>query len=434
MMLVFNVLRFLAGFGVARALLFVGPILLSNLLPLDRYGQFELAQSYAAIGALVVGLGLVSTVPLIRLRNEIEGRWDSLLLLLALLGGGCLLTALALALGLSTLYTVPVLAGLTIGTFMLQNLWAVYLKSAGRATGAVFVEAGLWSVAVAGAGLIILSGGRLPYATIPLALLAYGLSLLAFTVIQFRCYRAAHALGGIALPDLRRNIALGLPLMLTGLLAGILTSSGRLILGSTAGVEGVALYAVLYRSTTLPLVGHQLLIIGFFRQLFLWSDDLLRARAPVIVLGVGGMVVAFWLLEPHLGWLLGQRFEETFATYRAEGLTLLVQTILWSAIALNDLINSRLQIAGRVTLVTAPYLATSLSALTLWTWSRAQALPTETLLYDFIFGHFVVMAGFYLLQCLAVWRLGHHFIRLWGTVAACTAGAGTIIFLGELLR
>lgn len=428
---ILKVLQFVAGFGVARTLLFVAPILLANLLPLDRYGQFELAHSYAAIGAMIFGLGLASTVPLIRLRDEIEGRWDSLLLLGALLGGSCIGIAMLMALWFGAFSVVPVLTGLSMGALMLQGLWATSLKSDGRSTTAVFVEAGFWSMALLGAWLIALSGDQLPQATISLVLLTYGLGLLALTVNQLRRYRAEEASGAIALSDLRRNVALGLPLMLTSVMTVVISSSGRLVLGQTSGVELVALYAVLYRSTALPLVAHQVLIIGFFRDIFSWSDEMLRARASVIVLGVGAMVVAFWLLEPHLGWLFGQRFEETIATYRTEGLMLLVQTILWSAIALNDLINSRLQIAGRVIWVTAPYLAISLGALALWTWSRAHTLPTETLLYDFILGHFVVMVGFYFLQCFAAWRLGHNFTRLWGTVSACTAGAGAIIMLGE---
>ena len=427
-MRVLDALRFVAGFGTARALLFVAPVALSNLLPLDRYGQFELAQSYAVIGALFLGCGLSGTVPLIRLRDEIEGRWDTLLLLIAVLAGGCLLLSGLAALGLGTLYAVPVLVLLSIGALMLQGLWATMLKSEGHSTSAVFVEAGFWAVAVLGAGLIVLVGDRLPEDAISVALLAYAAILLAFTLTQFVRHRA----GSFGLPDLRRNIALGLPLMFTSVLTVIISSSGRLVLGHISGVEAVGFYAVLYRATTLPLVGHQVLIIGFFRQIFLWSDEVLRARAAVIVVGVSAMALGFWVLEPYLGWLLGKRFTQIFAAYRAEGLTLLVQTILWSAIALNDLVNSRLQIAGRVTRVTAPYLALGLGALTFSTWSRSQHMPISDTLHGFIMGHFILMVGFYTVQCWSAWWLGHRFLRLWLSTCVCTVGVGLLIFLGEL--
>ena len=420
-------MRYAASFGVARALLFAAPIALANLLPLDRYGQFELAQSYAVIGSLLLGFGLQSTVPLIRLRNDIEGRWDTLLLLIATLAGGCLLLSGMVAAGMGTLYSVPVLVLLAIAVLMMQGLWATSLKSDGRSTGAVFLEAGFWVVAVVGAGLIVLTGSRLPESTITLALLVYAAGLLTVTLKQFNHTRT----GSIAVSDMRRNLALGLPLMFTSVLTVIISSSGRLILGQTPHLEAVGLYAVLYRSTTLPLVAHQILIIGFFRQIFSWSDELLRARAAVIVLGVSAMVIVFWFLEPWLGWMLGQRFAEVFGTYRTEGLMLLVQTILWSAIALNDLINSRLQIAGHVTRLTAPFLVVGLGALGLWTWGRAQTMEFGALLHGFVIGHLCLMAGFYAVQCAASWVLGHRFIRLWLTVIGCMFATGLLICFGE---
>lgn len=425
-----DALRFVAGFGAARALLFLSPIVMANLLPLEHYGQFELAQSWGAIGALVLGFGLSGTVPLIRLRDEIEGRWDSLLLLVTTLAGGCLLIALGAALGNAMLSAMAVLVPLSVSVLMLQGFWATTLKSNGSSTSAVFLEAGFWTVGVAGAGLIFLSGNRLPQGVMTISLLTYAAVLISVTGGQFHRNRV----GAISMIDLRRNLELGLPLMFTGALTWAVVSSGRLILGQTSGVEAVGLYAVLYRCTTLPLVGHQILIIGLFRQIFTWSDALLLTRASVIVLGVTAMVLLFWLLEPALGFMLGQRFTDTFKAYRAEGLTLLLQTILWSAIALNDLINSRLQIAGRVAQLTAPVLMSGLGALWLWTLRRADTLTTDEILHGFILGHFALMAIFFAAQCAATMRLGHRFLTLWSTVVVCTACAGGLIFLGEYFR
>lgn len=429
-MRILDVFRFMAGFGTARALLFMAPIAMANLLPLESYGRFELAHSWASIGVVVLGFGLSGTVPLIRLRDEIEGRWDSLLLLVAALAGCCLLLALGTAAGLATLSAMAVLVPLAVGVLMLQGIWVVTLKSEGHSTSAVFLEAGFWAVGVAGAGLIVLSGNRLPEGTINATLSAYAAVLMILTMLQFNLNR----MGAITITDLRRNLELGLPLMFTGVLTAIIISSGRLVLGQTSGVETVGLYAVLFRCTTLPLVGHQILTIGLFRQIFTWSDELLRARASVIVLGVTAMVLVFWLLEPFLGFLLGRRFTEIFGAYRAEGLTLLVQTILWSAIALNDLINSRLQIAGRVAWLTAPVLVLGLGALLLWTFMRANTLNISEILHGFILGHFALMAVFFAVQCAASVLLGHRLLRLWLTVAVCNAGAGGLIFLGEYIR
>lgn len=419
-----NVLRFAAGFGIARALLFFAPIIMANSLPLEHYGRFELAQSWAAIGALVLGLGLSATVPLIRLRDEIEGRWDSLVLLIALLSGGCLLVALVIAVGSATLSSLAVLVPLGMSVLMLQGFWAMTLKSEGHSTPAVFVEAGFWTMGVTGAVLIFCSGNRLSEDTIGFTLLAYAAVLTLVTALQFHRSR----IGAVRILDLRRNLTLGLPLMWTGALTVIVSSSGRLLLGQSSGMEAVGIYAVLYRCTALPLVGHQILVIGLFRQIFTWSDELLRDRSLLIILGVTSLVLAFWLLEPVLGFLLGPKFTEVISMHRNEGFMLLLQTILWSAIALNDLINSRLQIAGRIARLTSLVLVMGMSALWLWISSRANALETGELLHGFILGHFMVVAAFFAAQCIASARIGHYFLKLWATVIVCTTGAGVLIF------
>lgn len=419
-----KVLRFGAGFGIARALLFASPIVLANLLSLESYGQFELAHSYASIGALLLGFGLPATVPLIRLRDEIEGRWDTLLGLIATFAGACLLMAAVAAVGLGTLYAVPVLALLAIAALMMQGLWATSLKSDGRSTSAVFVEAGFWIVAMLAAGFVALTGRHLSQNIITVALFAYSVGLITVTLTHLARARE----GAVSIADLRRNLALGVPLMLSSLLTAIISSSGRFVLGHTSGVEAVGLYAVLFRATTLPLVGHQILIIGFFRQIFLWPDDLLKKRLTIIVLGVSAMVVLFWALEPVLGGFLGQRFVQVFTNYRLEGLILLSQTILWSAIAINDLLNARLQISGRVAMITAPYLLLGLGGLSFWATSQAQGSDAGGILLGFILGHLCLMIGFYALQCMVSWHLGHRYFRLWTAVAACMTGAGLLIY------
>lgn len=429
-MKVLKILRFVAGFGLARALLVLAPIALANLLPLDKYGQFELVHSWAAVGSVLLGFGLAATVPLIRLRENTKGRWDSLLLLVSLLAAGCLLLALGGAAWIGTLYAIPVLVPLAMAVLILQGVWAATLKSDGRSTSAVFVEAGFWTVAVAGAALIGFSGNRLSLDTISAALLAYAVLLITVTVVQF----TRSCTGAIAMIDFRRNLTLGLPLMVTGILTVIISSSGRLVLGQTSGAETVALYAILYRAAVIAMVPHQFLIIALFRQLYMWSDKALERLASVIVLGVTGTVLAFWLLEPTLGFLLGERFNEVFGHYRTEGLILLIQLIIVSAISLNDLVNSRLQIAGKVAKVSLPVLALGLGALWLWTHMLAIKADMEVLLYGFVLGYFVLITAYYVTQCWVSTLLGHRFLRLWLTVAVCTAGTSGLIFLGEYIR
>ena len=160
----------------------------------------------------------------------------------------------------------------------------------------------------------------------------------------------------------------------------------------------------------------------------------MRRRAAVIVVGVAAMALAFWALEPYFGWVLGERFVTIFERHRVEGLILLVQTVLWSAVALNDLINARLQIAGRVALVTGPFLVLGLGLLGWWTHGKAQVLGIEEVMLNFVLGHMALMIGYYAVQCGVAWFLGHRFVRLWSTTFVCAGGAGALIFFGERIQ
>lgn len=426
-MRILRALRFAVGFGIARTLLLAAPIVLANVLPLKFYGQLELAQSYAAVAALLLGAGLPATVPLIRLRPEVDGRWDTLLLILSIIGGGCLVAALVAAAGLGGFDPLPVLILLATGVLILQGLWATSLKTDGKSTKAVFLEAGFWSVAAVAGAVMGLSQGVLSTETVSVAVLVYGMFLLGFTVKSFIAERGML----VSLGDLRKNIALGLPLMFTSILTVVLISSGRMLLGQVFGVEIVGVYSVLYRCTILALVAHQILTIGLFRNIFAWPVGVLRARVPVIVYGVTAMVWGFWLIEPHLGWVFGDRFIAAFSIYRAEGLFLLVQTILWSAIALNDLLNSRLQIAGKVACFTSPFLVLGLVALGWWSHVTAGELMGNDVLLYFIRAHFTFMSGYFVTQCVAAYLQGQIFGRLWSATAICVPATGLIIFVGE---
>lgn len=405
-------LSYVCGFAAARAALFFAPILLANLIPIEAYGVLEFAQATAALAALVIGTGLPATVPLILLRPQITARWDTLLWLLTRLAALCLLAALIALAVTGAGFGAAVLIPLTTGVLLLQGLWAVYLKSKGQGTAAVFLEAGFWAAAVLGAAFVWLG---LPAVSTTLAL--YGGGLLAVT---FARQRAAHA--PFTLRDLKDNVALGLPLVVTTFLTVLINSAGRVILGGLEDAETAGLYAVLYRATALPLVGHQLLTIAFFRRLFVWDAATLQRRVPVIVVGVSACVLVFWILAPHLAWMLGTRFETVFGQYPLEGHVILILTILWSAIALNDLLISRLQIAARVARVTGAYTAVGLLALA---WATAASTdPMRT----FVLLHAGLMSGHYLVQCAAIRACGHTFPMLWGSALAAT-GLGLAILL-----
>lgn len=404
---------YVAGFGLARGAMFAAPLLAANLLPLAAYGTLEIAQAVAALLALVLGLGLQGSVPLVLLRDEVSARWDTLLwMLICLAVAAGVMALLARALWRDG-FSVYVLVPLGVTVLVLQGLWAIWLKSQERGTGAVFLEAGFWIAALLGACAVAFL--EAPLWAITAALVAYAAVLLSVTLHMYAAARAPFAAS-----DLAENIRVGLPLMLTSSLTLLVSAAGRLVLGAISGIEAVGFYAILFRATTVPLVGHQLLIIAFFRRLFVWEAETLTRRVPVIILGVSACVAGFWLLEPLLGWMLGPAFAKAFSQYAFTGHLILLQTILWSAIALNDLLTSRLQIAGRVAMATGPTLLGSLAIIT-WIVKNSEA-PLER----FVMLHAVAMVLFYVVQSGAILALGHAFWRLW-LLSLGTFGLGIIV-------
>lgn len=402
-----SILTFVAGFGLARAALLFAPIVLANIIPLADYGQLELAHSYAAIAAVLVGFGLPSSAPLVLLRKEVSARWDTLLLSCIAISTGAIVVAMTGFVTTGALFSLPTLVPLLVAVLVLQQLWATTLKSKGAGTRSVCVEAGLWVAALCGA--LLASGSGIVKESLSIALLFYFCCLLALAVRQYLGCRAAF--GPL---DLLDNFRTGAPLMATVALSMLTASSGRLILGSVTDVATVGVYAILYRSTMLPLIGHQILMIALFRRLFTWEQEELKRRVAIVPACVTLGVLIFWMLSEQFGFLLGQSFVESYATYRVEAVVILGQTILWSAVAQNDLLIIRNQIAGHVARRMFFVLLVCLPGLAIVTHSVA----SSGMLRTFVLGYSVVIFLYYLIQCTVIARQGHRFILLWGTATA----------------
>jgi len=389
------------------------------------YGLVELTQSVAALLALLVGLGLPASTPLIQLRDEVSERWDTLLFLILSLSAAAIFVAMAAAVVLAQLLSLWVMIPLSVGLLLTQGFWAVTLKSRGKGSTALFLETGFWLAALLGA--ILAYGLGMPASWIVLALGFYALSL---WIVTLRSYLFARE--RFDLKDLINNFKLGAPLMLISLLSLLVVASGRLILGVVSTVEHVGLYSVLFRATSLPLIGHQMIMVGVFRQLFLWDTKTLAARIPLIPVAVFSFVLLFWSFNGMYGWVLGPRFVEVFSEYRVEGLIVLSQTLLWSGVALNDLLNSRLQIAGYVSRIGIVVLFPSIVILAAVLSLSPSDVETQ-LIRRLVLGHSLIIFVFFISQCCAMYKKGFGFMRLWAAVTLCYLASVSLIFLREFV-
>jgi len=414
--LIFRTLRYVATFIFARGSHFLIPLLLANALPASVYGQLEFAQAVGAFGAIVLGMGLHSTIPLLVINGTDTARWDTLLLYFILISA-------VLTIGIFTVlgsFQTPLLYALPmLGVFvlLLQTLWSVTAKSKKSVEISLFLDTGFWICAIA--ALVIVFGFSIEVSGYLLwffaILLTYGLCLLGWTWCKYSSVRQP-----VKRMDILQNLKLGVPFMLAGLLALMVTTSGRLLLGILSDAEMLGVYAVLFRATSIPIVGHQIITVAMFRNLYRWPFDILQKRTAVIPVMVIIAAITFWILVDKFGYILGARFAQVFSEHRTEGLLILTQTILWSAIALNDMINIRTQIAVNVIRANIPYVIAAYTLSGIFLWSQA-----ELTLAVFVATHSCLMLGYYLVQCNTMHRLGVNIYLVWslsaGSFCALTA-------------
>jgi O-antigen/teichoic acid export membrane protein len=412
------------SFAIARGVLFAAPIAVANLLPLDLYGKVEFAQSVASVLTLVLGFGLTATVPLILLREEVEERWDTLLLLVLGIAGFFAAVGGGIALLYGTVLAEGSLIALFTASLILQGYWATVLKSHDITTPALILEGGLWVVLLLGA-VSAMAAGKV-WSVVPLMAVAYGASLFIYTL-----RRCSTALRPFSFLDVKANLKLGLPFVATGVLSTLLGTLGRLTIGGFGEDLTMATYAILFRTTSAALVAHQLLMISFFRSLYLWDFETLRRRSPIIVLGVSAAVVVFLLLAGPLGWMLGPAFVEAWEQYRLEGSLILIQTLLWSGIAVNDFLTARLGIAAAAARWGVWFLLAGVPGFLAFVLAQHMA-DTSSLLRSTVLAHSVMLLGYYLVQCAVIRRSGHHFEHLWGLTLACLSILSVVVALLEL--
>jgi len=391
---------YVLSFVLGRGALFGAPLLLANLLTSGDYGRLETAQAAASLLANAATLGTASVVPLVLLdhtrRTTLAGIAAHHLVLVA----GC--AAVALGTWLAGASTAWPLAAIFIAAVALQSLGSTQLKTQGRGEASVLLDAGLFGLmALAALGAHLLGiGSAMPW--VVGAALAYATVL---TVVYLRVLNRERSAGHEL--QWRAALGMGLPLMLGGSVALLAATSGRLGMGLLAGPVVAADYAVLSRAAALPIVAHQLILIARFRNLFTLPHADVERAAEQIVLLVAASALGFWMLSPWLGILLGPTFVAAWSSHPLPGAWIAAQAVLWSAIALNELVISRHQVMPRILPIIAGFIVLALGA----GWSVLRYIGPD--LEHFVYAHAVVMLSFYVVQSGAMAAVGIRMWRVW---------------------
>lgn len=405
-----GLLRYLGSFLLARALLFASPLLLASALPPEAYAQIEWALATATLAAAVVTMGCGGLVPIVLVGSHAAGttlrsiRWHHLLVA-------------SLALAATLLFHLPACetqlwqVSVLIGALALISLKSTELRSNEQASASLFVD----TLLLASMAAFTFIGTRFwdgvsPWLGPTFLLAVFGALLLRDLFADLRDY-------GLRAPALREEwrgaMRAGIPLMLTGTLAVLITTSGRVGVGWLLVPHAAAEYSVLSRGAALPIVAHQILVVAVFRKLFAAVPQALDRLLTAIVTLVGASSMLLWWLLPAYDDLLGPAFARAAAIHSDSLLMLLAQAVLWSAIALNDTLNARHGTAGSVLRWSAPAMALIFAS------SCAVFKAGPASLDRFVLIHSVAMLAFFVCQTAAMWRYGVRALPMAAT--ACLA-------------
>lgn len=391
---------FLLSFGLGRSALFISPILLANLLPSYDYGLVEWAYAAASLGGGIATMGVSGVIPLIVLRNIEKGTMAGIFAHHIVLVLACIVlvgSALWLSGGDTLLMVALLTAGLT-----LQWLWSINLKTNGKTEASMLLDGALFALMALTAAMATYFHAVDALHWVSWTVAGYILCLFYYTLVAlFKRVQNGEAIA------YQTTLTLGFPLMIATVVTTVMVASGRLVIGFFGGALLTADYAILARVAILPMVVHQIIIVSKFRHLFTLPD---KEMERVMVYIVGMVVLAaivFGLLFPVLGWVFGSVFVRTFDAYPLPTFWILAQTILWSAISHNDMVNTRQQTTSKILPWSISFLIISIPATLL----LIQYIGIS--LAHFVYVHGLLMLLFYINQVHAMYRIGIRLVRVW---------------------
>jgi len=392
-----RLLIYLASFGLARGALFISPILLSNLLPAPTYGAIEWSHAAGSFSASILSFGTAAALPLVRLKQTHEGSLSGILMHHLLIIICCVIASFVFFFVFNS--TEFSIAALIAPVVSLQNLWSVTLKTQGRGEASLALDAGLFALLAIAAIILYATHVTKTHLWLMFTILVYLFGLSFFTLFHFlERRRSGERLAYVAI------LKLGWPLMISALVTIAVTTSGRLVIGILGGPLLTADYSTLARVAALPIVAHQVILVAKFRDIYTLADKDVEKIVSVVLGTIVAAIILFWLLNAKFNWMLGPAFAKGFSASALAATLILIQSVLWSAISLNDLICTRKQKILQV----LPW--STLSLLTAVTIGIFVVRAYGISLIHFVLAHCVIMIVFYFGQVMGMYIAG---IRLW---------------------
>ncbi len=315
---------FLASYGGARGLAFLGVLLLPRLLSADLYGGVELALSVAGLLGNAVGLGVPQATARLRLLLGHERVTDLLALAFLLSATPLVLASMAAAVA-TPLWIVP-LTLVFAAIYGAQYNLSFWARAEGQKFISTWVDNGTLVLIGIGAGLLTVL-----QITPDMSASLYGLWAIAFLLVM----GGAITLHRFRIPGLwinwRKAMREGLPLLATGLVLAAFVAAPRLLAGRFLSLADVGALALAARLCLLLLIVYQLLMTWNFRNFYIWPADRCDKVLSAILIGLAGLGCLVMLVWPLVASVIAPDFPDL--SRLTVGLVA-GQTVLWAALAL----------------------------------------------------------------------------------------------------
>jgi O-antigen/teichoic acid export membrane protein len=328
------------AFGFGRGSVFLFPLALAALMPVEGYGRFEFALSIALIAALALDAGVSASLAYYVLRRKraftVSASSAYAVVLQACLLG---LAVAVLVTGAREAALVTLLAALLIG----QGIAAAEARVGGRPHAAFMFDSLLYS-----SGFLVLAVCVLMGVGPRLELLAIAWAVVAFALLALHAVRAGRSGWRRSLRRLRPMLAFGRSLVANAFLASALVVMGRTLAGGLLGHAAAGEFAFFFRLASVTLVLHGFLQTMLFRDLYgRPSAEAAEMMSRILALVALAALLVFGAL------LVFFRATDVFAAYSPEAhvgmLALFFATVVaWSATAQQELLLNQEKLASRM--------------------------------------------------------------------------------------
>jgi O-antigen/teichoic acid export membrane protein len=277
-------------------------------------------------------LGLSGAIPYFLLKRR--GPKFAPVFNLYLISMGAMMAAVA-ALRLAHLISLTeYMTGLLTAVSVMQVIYATTYKVQSQPVRASMAESGLYFVLVLLAVALFVFTPAVPLLWVNVALNLFGGMMLAGAFGQYHVQVPIRH----TLRRFRQALRFAVPLMLSSILLGLVTSSGRLLAGQFFSLEVVGVYSFLFRVSAIIVAVYQLLTTLYFRNLYEAAGDVLDRYFTCFL----GLMFVLGVVSIFIGPITLARLFPTYWYHQRDSLALYLalsaQMVFWCATAMLEMI------------------------------------------------------------------------------------------------